>query len=240
MKEKMNIMEIKDLSLSRDPETEFREVSFEIGEGEIISLESDTEERVSALFDVLTGRVLPDKGKVLFLGKDVTGLLPQDLVKVGVARAFSGRNVFLGMTVLQNLQVSFLSSRGEGREFARLLQAPAAENERILSIMRHFGLDEYRDDPAGYIPEGKQLLLDFAMVLLQNPRVLFLDRPSASLDHGERGRVEEAIVNLARGGTGVCVSMGRRFFREEKFNRVLMVTREGVSVRDSGVMMPSK
>ncbi|HWQ16779.1 MAG TPA: ABC transporter ATP-binding protein [Sulfolobales archaeon] len=137
----------------------------------------------TTLINVITGRLKPDKGRVLFMGRDITGMSPHKIVKLGIARTFQIINLFTSLTVYQNVLIASLS-RGKNTN-------PDADD--ILSKLH---LEKYRDLEVYKLPHGIQRIVEIAVALATKPKLLFLDEPTAGLNINEKEEVISVIKSL--------------------------------------------
>ncbi len=151
----------------------------------------------TTLVNLFTGNVACDAGRVLFEGTDITQLPAHERVRTGISRSFQITNIFLQMTVLQNLQVPVLARlQRAARPFARPDLDPEVQPE-VQAILRDVGLWEVRDVRASALPHGEQRLLEIGMAIASRPRLCFLDEPCSGMNPAERDKVQELIRELS-------------------------------------------
>jgi len=138
----------------------------------------------TTLINVVTGRLRPDAGRVYFMGKNITGMSPHRIVRLGIARTFQVINLFTGLTVYQNILVASLSRRG-GRV-------------DLDGIVEKLGLRDYKDVEVYKIPHGIQRKVEVAVALATRPRLLLLDEPMAGLNVGEKAELAELVKDLSK------------------------------------------
>jgi len=172
------------------------DVSFQVEEGEIVTLIGSNGAGKSTTIKVITGLLRPTSGRVLFDGRDVTHLPPEERVRRGIALVPEGREIFPKMTVLDNLLLGAytLSNRGEIEE--RL--------ERVYGIFPR--LEERERQLAGTLSGGEQQMLAIARALMAKPRLLILDEPSLGLAPIVVIKVFEIIERLNREGVTILLS----------------------------------
>ena len=138
----------------------------------------------TTLINVITGRLKPDRGRILFIGRDITGMSPHKIVKLGMARTFQIINLFTSLTIYQNVLIASLS---RGRD---------ADSD-INSILKRLRLEEYRDLEVYKLPHGIQRIVEIAVALATKPKLLLLDEPTAGLNIGEKREVISVIKDLS-------------------------------------------
>lgn len=153
----------------------------------------------STLFHLISGRLRPDEGRVLFDGRRIDRLSPQDRARLGIAIAFQAVRLFRGMTALENVMVgAHARTRSGFIEAALRLPRHRREEAAILAEAKAaldlVGLGIRADRPAESLALGQQRAVQIARALCGRPRLLLLDEPASGLRAGER----EALVTLLR------------------------------------------
>jgi branched-chain amino acid transport system ATP-binding protein len=167
----------------------------EVEKGEIVAVIGPNGAGKTTLFNLITGILKPDGGKVFFKGEDITGLSPHRVCKKGISRSFQVVNVFERLSVFENVRISILSRKKMNWN----LLAPSSklvsrETEEILSSV---GLAEKGDHVCGVLSHGDRKVLEIAMALGASPEFLILDEPTAGMAPEETGRSIELIKNLS-------------------------------------------
>ena len=149
----------------------------------------------TTLFHLISGKTKPTAGRVLLDGEDITGLDRQDIVRRGIGRAFQVANLFPSFTVAESLAAAILTH--EGRT-ASLFQAfpPRDVAARAEEVMELCGLKDLANVTAKHLSHGDQKLLDIALALALDPKVLLLDEPTAGMGPEERWRMIERVHRL--------------------------------------------
>ena len=134
-------------------------------------------------------------GTVHFQGRDISGALPQDIARLGIARTFQISRVFRRLSVLDNVRTALLPSAG--RSFS-LSSAPLHRvREPAMKMLRDLGLDRVAHATADTLSLGDRKRLEFGMVLATRPKVLLLDEPTAGMGLNERSSLMEVMVEHA-------------------------------------------
>jgi branched-chain amino acid transport system ATP-binding protein len=159
-------------------------VNLEVMPGEFRAIIGPNGAGKSTLFNLLSGFLKPDSGRIFMAGADITGRAPYRLFHSGMSRTFQITSIFAELNVLENLQVALLSQRrrlSDGFRMAR--HAEIAECERLIGLV---GLDVDRKRVAGTLSHGDQKKLELAVALASTPRLLLLDEPTAGMAANER------------------------------------------------------
>jgi branched-chain amino acid transport system ATP-binding protein len=148
----------------------------------------------TTLFNLITGQLKPDKGKVVFMGEDISKLPAYQICRRGIARSFQIVNIFPRLTVFQNIQIPVLSQQRETSRLFRPAQTLAlVETHRILKSV---GLSEKAWHMAGSLSHGDQKILEIAIALGNEPKLLILDEPTAGMSPEETAATMELIKQL--------------------------------------------
>ena len=171
-------------------------VSFE--EDSVVGLIGGNGAGKTTFLNLVTGYLKPTAGTVRFLGRDITGLAPRRITRLGVCRSFQIPQVFDSLSTFQNLLVGLdVVSLGRGAFVGSALggQPPEVVAEEMLE---RFRLREYRDAPASVLPEGVRKLLDIAMALAVKPRILLLDEPTSGVSADEKFALMDLVLGAIR------------------------------------------
>jgi branched-chain amino acid transport system ATP-binding protein/branched-chain amino acid transport system permease protein len=150
----------------------------------------------STLFNLITGRLKPDAGRVIFAGQDITGRPPHTIARAGIGRAFQITMIFPKLTVLQNLQYAMLAHRGRTvRPFGR---ADRMFRKEAMELLEAVGLDQYAELPAGQLSHGDQRAIEIAISLALGSRLVLLDEPTAGMSPFETEKAMELVRRVAQ------------------------------------------
>jgi branched-chain amino acid transport system ATP-binding protein len=151
-----------------------RDISFEVQPGELVGIIGPNGAGKSTLFDLITGFTRPDAGRVHLEGRDITGLRPDRICRLGVARTFQKLRPFSGMTVLENVMVGAFQRTADPREAA----------DRAREALARVGLADRADAHARGLSTGQRKRLELARALATGPRLLLLDEVTGGVDQG--------------------------------------------------------
>jgi urea transport system ATP-binding protein len=166
----------------------------------------------TTLLDVVTGKVRPRAGRVLFRGHDLTRLREQQIARLGIGRKFQTPNVFKSLSVLENLHLALRSGRG----VLAALAGTFARNghERADEILRTIGLTAKARRAAGTLAHGEKQWLELGMLMAQDPELLLVDEPVAGMTPRESERTGELLLALARRHTLLVIEHDMTFVRQ--------------------------
>lgn len=187
-------------------------VSFSVAPGEIVGVIGPNGSGKTTLFNSVLGQIKPTSGRVEFDGEDITGMSPLELSRRGVGRTFQSLQVFVQLSVRDNLIAAAQEFKGSMR--SRLFAAPdAGMGRRADEMLEMFHLREVADLPAGDLSYGQQKLVDIAMAFMPAPRLVLLDEPCAGVDPSlqETLRLLLLELNKTQGGTFVVIEHNMDF-----------------------------
>jgi branched-chain amino acid transport system ATP-binding protein len=149
----------------------------------------------STFFNLISGGLVPDAGRVTLGDSDITGLGRAAIVRRGIGRAFQVASVFPTMTVAENLMAAVAAHRGQWGQLGRRFPPPGAR-KRALEVAALLGLEDQAEVEAANLSHGDQKLLDIALALALEPSVLLLDEPTAGMGPEERWQMIERVRAL--------------------------------------------
>jgi len=137
----------------------------------------------TTLFNLITGQLKPDRGRIIFKGEEISGLPPYEICKRGIGRSFQIVNIFHRLTVFENVQVAVLSQQRKSYNlFSPAQNLAVEETNRILESV---GLAHKAGSIAGFLSHGDQQILEIAIALGNEPELLVLDEPTAGMSPEE-------------------------------------------------------
>ena len=169
------LLEVQGLSRSFGAVQALRDASLSVQRGSITALIGPNGSGKTTLFNVVTGYLKADAGRVRFDGHDVTGAKPAHLYRRGLCRTFQQARVFSELTVLENLVVA-----GEFPLFRRRIGR--ADRTKAGALLDEFSLTRVADLYAAELSYGQRKLLEFAAVLMSEPKLVLLDEPTAGVN----------------------------------------------------------
>ena len=170
--------------------------SFEVAEGTVTALIGPNGSGKTTAFNMITGYLPADSGEVAFAGRTVRRPDPTRLYRAGLTRTFQQARVFPGLTLIENLTVASVQP---WRTFLRL-GVNAHNRERAHSLLEEFGLERLASRPAGVLSFGQRKLLEFATVLMGQPRLVLLDEPTAGVNPVMVEQIERHVRDLHERG----------------------------------------
>ena len=190
------MLRVEDLHKSFDKFKAVNGAYLAVEKGQLVAVIGPNGAGKTTLFNLITGQLQPDKGKILLNDKDIGKLPPHVICRKGIARSFQMANIFHRLSVFRNVQISVLSQR----KLSNKLFQPAArlavnETHRILESV---GLLDRKMDVAGSLSHGDKRILEIAIALGNEPELLILDEPTAGMSPEETTTTMTLIQRLAQ------------------------------------------
>ena len=191
----MAMLEVKDMEVYYGVIQAIKGVSFEVNEGEVIALIGANGAGKTTILHAVTGLLTPQKGSILFEGKDITKTPAHKIVGLGMAHVPEGRRVFSELSVYQNLKLGAYTRSDKG------------EIEQTLEMVykRFPRLEERRNQLAGTLSGGEQQMLAMGRALMSNPRIILMDEPSMGLSPILVNEIFDIIQSVSEAGTTVLL-----------------------------------
>jgi branched-chain amino acid transport system ATP-binding protein len=189
------LLEVRELSVRFGALQAVDRVSFAIAPGRITSIIGPNGAGKSTLFNLVSGAIRPDRGRVLFRGVDVTGQSPDRLLAAGLARSFQITNVFFELPVFENLRLATQRLEPGWRALLPTAQSANALG-RAEALAARFDLARKATQLAGALSHGEQRRLEIALALATAPDLLLLDEPTQGMSHADTAETAALIRSL--------------------------------------------
>ncbi|MFD0899750.1 ABC transporter ATP-binding protein [Actinomadura sediminis] len=193
------LLETRGVTVRFGGNTAVDDVGLTVAEGRITGLIGPNGAGKTTLFNTVTGLQKPASGQVLLDGADITELPPAKRARRGMARTFQRLELFLSLSVRDNVRVAGDIRRGSGRRGRFDLEA---ETDRILE---RTGLTDIAGRDVSDIPIGRARVVEVARALMTSPRVLLLDEPASGQTEQETEAFAEMLTGLAAEGLAICL-----------------------------------
>ncbi len=188
-------------------------VSISVGEGELRVIIGPNGAGKTTLMDLITGKTKPAGGKVFFDGHDITGKPPYEIAaKYGIGRKFQGPNLFENMSALENLELAAPRQNTVTCTFFR--KNPEPVREKASRTLDQIGLWGKKDRLASELSHGERQWLEIGMLMMQNPKMMILDEPTAGMTAEETRLTGRMIRKLLCSHTVLVVEHDMDFVRQ--------------------------
>ncbi len=156
-------------------------------------------------FNLLTKFLAPTRGTIRFKDRDITGMKPAEVARLGLIRSFQISAVFAHLTALENVRVALQRARGSSFDFWRSEDVLHQYDNRARALLEDVGLSEFVDTQAGLLSYGRKRALEIATTLALDPEMLLLDEPTAGMTHDDVERIVALIRRIRAGRTILMV-----------------------------------
>ena len=182
-----------------------RNVSLKVRRGTIHALIGPNGAGKTTCFNLLTHFLAPTRGQIFYNGREITGLRPAAIARMGLARSFQISAVFPHLSVLENVRIALQRRRGASFDFWRSVRVLDALNERARELIEAVGLTGFTGTAAVELPYGRKRALEIATTLALEPEMMLLDEPTAGMTHEDVERISALIKQVAANRTVLMV-----------------------------------
>ncbi|HEX6211874.1 MAG TPA: ABC transporter ATP-binding protein [Methylomirabilota bacterium] len=189
------LLAVQDLSRRFGGLQAVKDLSFTVGEGEIVALIGPNGAGKTTAFALISGFLTPDTGRVVFRGRDLRGLKPHQVNALGLARTFQIMRPFPRLSVVRNVMIATLGRHPD----------PAEAERRARAVLAELGLEARADLPAGGLTLAERKRLELARALGTEPSLLLLDEVMSGLNEAETERIVELVRAINRRGVAILL-----------------------------------
>ena len=172
-------------------------VNLRVRRGQIHALIGPNGAGKTTCFNLLTKFLQPSAGTISFNGRDITGLAPAAIARLGVVRSFQISAVFPRMSVLENVRIALQRRRGDSFDFWRTQKVLNAYDAEARERIEEVGLTAFIGETAGNLSYGRKRALEIATTLALEPEMLLLDEPMAGMAQDDVTRISALIRRIA-------------------------------------------
>ena len=181
------------------------DVNLTVQAGRLTSIIGPNGAGKTTLFNLLTGLLKADNGKIFFEGDDITHFPPYKIVKRGMARSFQLLNIFNDLSLYENIRITVQAAQGHGLEILSSTRSLEGVNQKTLEIIEAIGLRDKENHLAKNLSYGDRRVLEIGMALASSPKLLLLDEPTSGLASKDTGRMAEFINRLSKNLTVILI-----------------------------------
>lgn len=197
----MALLEVKNLYKSFGGLSALVDFNMMIEEGELVGLIGPNGAGKTTVFNLVTGVYRPDRGSIMMEGRSLVGRKPHDICRTGIARTFQNIRLFGGLSVIDNVRISFhkdvpYSLPAAVLRFPVFIRGEGWMDKKASEYLELLGLLEKKDELAKNLPYGDQRRLEIARALATNPKLLILDEPAAGMNPQETQELMKLILSL--------------------------------------------
>jgi branched-chain amino acid transport system ATP-binding protein len=180
----MSLLQIRNLAKSFGGVKAVDDVSFDLPAGQLLALLGPNGAGKSTCFNMVNGQIKPDAGSIIFEGKNIAGLKPREIWRMGVGRTFQIAATFHSMTVIENVQMALISH--EDKLFGLWRPVQAYLRDEAMALLHQVGMAEQSERPCSVLAYGDVKRVELAIALANKPRLLLMDEPTAGMASKER------------------------------------------------------
>lgn len=194
------ILEVKNLTKRFGGFTAVSGINISVQPKETLAIIGPNGAGKTTFYNMISGRLTPSDGQILLEGKDITGLPPHRISRMGISRSFQINNIFTDMTVRENVEVALTAFYGQSKRWYNLYATNRDIQRKAEAILERLQIAELSNQRAGTISYGDKRLLEIAVVLATDPHLVLLDEPTAGMTPEETVRVTALVRKLAASG----------------------------------------
>ena len=215
------ILEIQDLTVSFDGFKALNNLNFSMDTGELRVIIGPNGAGKTTFLDVITGKVQPTEGRVLFKGKNLKKIPEFKIARMGIGRKFQTPRVYLNLTVRQNLDLVCNSNKNV---FPTLFgRVNNNEQRTVAGLLETIGLDAKVNLAANLLSHGEKQRLEIGMLVAQSPDLLLVDEPAAGLTDEETENVGALLLSLAESHSIIAIEHDMEFVRQIATDKVTVL-----------------
>ncbi|MEH2239798.1 urea ABC transporter ATP-binding protein UrtD [Nostoc sp.] len=217
------ILETENVTVSFDGFKALNQLNFSMDVGELRVVIGPNGAGKTTFLDVITGKVQPTVGRVLFKGKNLRSLPEHQIARLGIGRKFQTPRIYLNLTPRENLEIT---SNKNKNVFSTLFgRSNTAEKNSIKGLLETIGLTPKADFRAALLSHGEKQRLEIGMLVAQSPDLLLVDEPVAGLTDEETYNIGELLLALAQSHSILVIEHDMEFVRQ--IARKVTVLHEG-------------
>lgn len=190
------MLEVKNLRKTFSGFVATNDVSLSVDRGQISAIIGPNGAGKSTLFNLITGHLVPDSGEVILEGRDITGVAPHKICRMGMARSFQRTNIFQRLTVYENIQAAYIAFGGQSLNMWGVSRDQF--RDKTEAMIDQLALGPLAHSEAGVLSHGAQKQVELAIALAGEPTILLLDEPTAGMSSQETHEAIELLARIAR------------------------------------------
>ncbi|MBD2413895.1 urea ABC transporter ATP-binding protein UrtD [Nostoc calcicola FACHB-389] len=206
------ILETENVTVSFDGFKALNQLNFSMNVGELRVVIGPNGAGKTTFLDVITGKVKPTIGQVLFKGKNLRSFSEHQIARLGIGRKFQTPRVYLNLTPRENLEIT--SNRNKNVFSTLFGSSGATEKNNIKGLLETIGLTPKGDIPSALLSHGEKQRLEIGMLVAQSPDLLLVDEPVAGLTDEETYNIGELLLALAQSHSILVIEHDMEFVRQ--------------------------
>ena len=208
---KTNLLELVNITVSFEGFLALNDLNLSLKKGELRAVIGPNGAGKTTFLDVITGKVKPTKGDVMFKGNSLIGSKEYKIARLGVGRKFQSPRIFENLSVKENLEISVSSPKSPFHLLSKNIRDD--QTDEILKLMKIVNLSQKFDNKAGSLSHGQKQWLEIAMLVGQKPDLMLVDEPVAGLTDEETDLTADLLRSLSGDNTVVVIDHDMEFIR---------------------------
>ncbi len=206
------ILETENVTVSFDGFRALNQLNFSMDVGELRVVIGPNGAGKTTFLDVITGKVQPTVGRVMFKGRNLHSLPEYKIARLGIGRKFQTPRIYLNLTPRENLEIT--SNRNKNVFSTLFGRSNTVEKNNIKGLLETIGLTAKADIRAGLLSHGEKQRLEIGMLVVQSPDLLLVDEPVAGLTDEETYNIGELLLTLAQSHSILVIEHDMEFVRQ--------------------------
>jgi len=206
------------------------DLSMRVEAGEIVGIIGSNGSGKTTFLNLATGYLKPERGRILLEGRDTTALPPRAITRLGVARSFQIPQLYLGMTVLETVLLSLAARAGRVGVWQPLVRPVWAEEG--MQVLSQFGLEPHARRAVSELPEGSRKLLDIALAVALQPRLLLMDEPTAGVSTEDKFEVMDTLLGVLARNAITTIFVEHDMDVVQRYSQRVMVFDQGLVIAE--------
>jgi len=191
------ILDVRNLHKNFGAVTAASNINVSFAPGETVGIIGANGAGKTTFVNMITGYLKPTRGAILYRSREITGMPPRKIARLGICRSFQVSQVFVSLSVIENLLTAVAIAESPGLGMLRPLRRPELIS-RAEQIMERYRIAQYRDQLASDLSQGARKLLDIAMAVAGRPKVLLLDEPTSGISTEEKQPLMNVVMDALK------------------------------------------
>lgn len=225
------ILEVADLTMHFGSITAAEGENLSVQRGELIGIVGPNGAGKTTFLNLVTGYLRPEEGSIRFQGHEIVGMRPNEIVRLGIGRSFQVPQLFVSLTVLENVLVALATAEGRSQNPWSPLRTPE-RTRHAERLLEQFMLADLAQRPAGELPEGARKLLDIVLAYALAPQLLLLDEPTSSVSAQDKIPLMETLVGVLSDASVTTMFIEHDLDVVRRFARRVLVLSNGSFIAD--------
>ena len=197
MKQSKPILEVRDLLKTFGAVVAAKDINVDVSRGEIVGIIGANGAGKTCFVNMVTGYLKPSSGSIVFDGIELVGKGPREVTHAGISRSFQVSQVFHTMTVAENLTIALAIATNRGVSALREMETPELTLQRD-AVLKRYQLEKHKDMTVNVLSQGVRKLLDIAMAVVSEPRILLLDEPTSGISVEEKFDFMDVVMGALK------------------------------------------